>query len=288
MTIALLDNNYRTSPAADEAKRWMVIGAYQAGASEGRIAKISNLSRPAVRNILLNYKRTGRPSIPAKIPKKVRQKLLVEYDENGELVVSSDEEKEWIDISDTSEDEHNSQSQRIIVDQGKSTGSRSSHMSTILDMNDMLTAAAASVDDLRILHSNSMSFEGLQNWTNVFYTPVSATAFAIERIIYPSSIPAFSTNAKKRRSPYFPRYQSSYKKASNTSSSTCPYNQDITGYSIWTHEDDVILLNYVLHHLYSGGWSRLAESRFNGRHTARLCYDRWKSIRSLLLKNLTK
>ncbi|RCI06980.1 hypothetical protein CU098_000970, partial [Rhizopus stolonifer] len=64
------------------------------------------------------------------------------------------------------------------------------------------------------------------------------------------------------------------------------YEQDIRGYEPWTHEDDMILLNHVLHHLYAGGWSEL-EVRFNGRHSARLCYDRWKYLRSLLLKGIT-
>lgn len=53
-----------------EAKRWLIVGAYQAGASEKHVARISGLSKTAVRNIILNYQRTGTPSIPRKIPNK--------------------------------------------------------------------------------------------------------------------------------------------------------------------------------------------------------------------------
>lgn len=53
-----------------EAKRWLIVGAHKAGASEKHVAKISGLSTTAVRNILLNYKRTGTPSIPKKISNK--------------------------------------------------------------------------------------------------------------------------------------------------------------------------------------------------------------------------
>jgi transposase len=53
-----------------EAKRWLIVGAYKAGASEKHVARISGLSTTAVRNIILNYKRTGTPCIPKKIPNK--------------------------------------------------------------------------------------------------------------------------------------------------------------------------------------------------------------------------
>lgn len=64
------------------------------------------------------------------------------------------------------------------------------------------------------------------------------------------------------------------------------FDQDIRGYELWTHDDDMLLLNHVLHHLHGGGWNEL-EVRFEGRHSARLCYDRWKHLKSLLLKGIT-
>ncbi|KAI9361801.1 hypothetical protein BD770DRAFT_316997 [Pilaira anomala] len=80
----------RDSP---EAKRWLIIGAYQAGASEKHVARISGLSKTAVRNIILNYQRTGTPCIPKKIPNKIKQKLVVEYDDNGEIIDTDDEDE---------------------------------------------------------------------------------------------------------------------------------------------------------------------------------------------------
>ncbi|KAI8084324.1 uncharacterized protein B0P05DRAFT_445533, partial [Gilbertella persicaria] len=77
-----------------EAKRWLIVGAFQAGASEKHVARISGLSRTAVRNIILNYRRTGTPCIPKKIPNKIRQKLIVEYDENGEIINTDDDDQE--------------------------------------------------------------------------------------------------------------------------------------------------------------------------------------------------
>ncbi|KAI8068703.1 hypothetical protein BC940DRAFT_237438 [Gongronella butleri] len=76
-----------------DAKRWLIIGAYQAGASEKSVARIAGLSKTAVRNIILNYKRTGTPCLPKRESKKVRQKLLVEYDEEGNALVSDDDDE---------------------------------------------------------------------------------------------------------------------------------------------------------------------------------------------------
>jgi hypothetical protein len=65
----------KSIPARDgaESKRWLIIGAHQAGATEKHIARISGLSKTAVRNIILNYQRTGTPSMPKRIPKKGEQ-----------------------------------------------------------------------------------------------------------------------------------------------------------------------------------------------------------------------
>lgn len=63
--------------SSDEAKRWLIVGAYQAGASEKMIARISGLSRTAVRQIILNFRQTGNPSIPERIPRRGNGNPLV-------------------------------------------------------------------------------------------------------------------------------------------------------------------------------------------------------------------
>ncbi|KAI8089235.1 uncharacterized protein BX664DRAFT_332492 [Halteromyces radiatus] len=59
-----------TTTNDSDAKRWLIIGAHQAGASEKRVARISGLSKTAVRHIILNYQRTGTPCLPKREPKK--------------------------------------------------------------------------------------------------------------------------------------------------------------------------------------------------------------------------
>ncbi|KAI7865605.1 hypothetical protein BDF14DRAFT_1699570, partial [Spinellus fusiger] len=74
------------------AKRWLIVGAYQAGAHEKQVARIAGLSRTAVRHILLNYQRTGSPSLPKRVSSKEKTKPVIEYDENGNIIDSEDEE----------------------------------------------------------------------------------------------------------------------------------------------------------------------------------------------------
>ena len=61
---------------SNEAKRWLVVGAFQAGASERTVARISGLSSTAVRQIYLNYRQTGIPSLPKHLSRKGKQPLL--------------------------------------------------------------------------------------------------------------------------------------------------------------------------------------------------------------------
>lgn len=70
-SLYMTKSKLRDSP---EAKRWLIVGAYQAGATEKHVARISGLSKTAVRNIILNYQRTGTPCIPKKIPNKSKYK----------------------------------------------------------------------------------------------------------------------------------------------------------------------------------------------------------------------
>jgi hypothetical protein len=49
-------------------KRWILVGAQQAGANEKKIAEITNLPRVTVRRILSNFQRTGIPALPNRQP----------------------------------------------------------------------------------------------------------------------------------------------------------------------------------------------------------------------------
>ncbi|KAI8997036.1 hypothetical protein BDB01DRAFT_769606 [Pilobolus umbonatus] len=218
-----------------EAKRWIIIGAHQAGASERHIARIARLSTTAVRNIILNYQKTGIPALPKKIPEKVKQKLIVEYDEDGNIIESEDEHSE-------KEVCHSG-----ITKKGKD---KIKKIKTTITAKDIIRYA---MDKMQI-EDNRMRRED---------TGQSSSG---------DPVPVLSCMPQQTASDRLPP--------------PSKYDQDIRGYEIWTHEDDMVLLNHVLHHLHGGGWNEL-EIRFDGRHSARLCYDRWKYLKSLLLKGIT-
>lgn len=101
-----MHGNDITSIEKNEAKRWLIIGAHQAGATDKKIARMCGVNQPSVRRIILNFQKTGSPSIPRKLSQKgnnhndnqyntdvsiVKSKPIVEYDEQGNLIDSEDE-----------------------------------------------------------------------------------------------------------------------------------------------------------------------------------------------------
>lgn len=65
-----MHGNNITSIENNEAKRWLIIGAHQAGASDKKIARMCGINQPSVRRIILNFQKTGSPSIPRKLSQK--------------------------------------------------------------------------------------------------------------------------------------------------------------------------------------------------------------------------
>lgn len=53
-----------TSRDERDAKRWLIIGAYQAGANEKQIARMCGINQQSVRRTILNFKKTGSPTLP--------------------------------------------------------------------------------------------------------------------------------------------------------------------------------------------------------------------------------
>ncbi|ORY92295.1 hypothetical protein BCR43DRAFT_498130 [Syncephalastrum racemosum] len=85
----------RMKPMTDDperAKLWLIVGAYMAGATEKRVARLVGLNRQAVRRIYENYRQTGIPEQPKRIPARVKAKPVVEYDEHGNLIDDSGDE----------------------------------------------------------------------------------------------------------------------------------------------------------------------------------------------------
>ncbi|GAA5808039.1 hypothetical protein MFLAVUS_001421 [Mucor flavus] len=234
----------RDSP---EAKRWLIVGAYQAGATEKHVARISGLSKTAVRNIILNYQRTGTPCMPKKIPNKIKQKLVVEYDENGEIIDTDDEVEE------------------------PTIKKKAIRKKQLVTTKDIINYA---MDQMRITDNNHIN--------------VSTQNLLVEKEKSPTP-PWHKYHQQHHQQQQQNNTQQQQHQSSSSEKRLQPlskFDQDIRGYELWTHDDDMLLLNHVLHHLHGGGWNEL-EVRFEGRHSARLCYDRWKHLKSLLLKGIT-
>ncbi|KAL7316904.1 hypothetical protein PS15m_003330 [Mucor circinelloides] len=88
-----------TSQDKRDAKRWLIIGAYQAGATEKQIARMCGINQPSVRRTILNFKKTGSPTLPRGLTPKEKSKPFLEYDGDGNLIDSDDENTDIVSTS---------------------------------------------------------------------------------------------------------------------------------------------------------------------------------------------
>jgi hypothetical protein len=208
----------------------------------------------------------------------VRQKLIVEYDENGEIINTDDEDEDEEEKYDNQEqqDTQMNDNEIHIITKRPSIAKKNVHKNKLKQK----TKSNLTTKDIIQYAMNQMRISDTP--TNEANPPTLLGTAVVEN---PSS-PSWHNNALP------PTINSSA--TTTTDHSPLPakllppskFEQNIRGYELWTHEDDMVLLNHVLHHLHGGGWSEL-EVRFNGRHSARLCYARWRHLKSLLLKGIT-
>ncbi|KAJ8659910.1 hypothetical protein O0I10_004503 [Lichtheimia ornata] len=270
---------------SNEAKRWLVVGAFQAGASERTVARISGLSSTAVRQIYLNYRQTGIPSLPKHLSRKVREKLVVEYDEEGNLLDdSSDDEQETNEVPkpSTSKIARLPSTKDVIayvVDQV--------HQSPVVEnTNDRIheRSPSTSIEDpgTPSLVASSPSSSTSGHWRPLTPPRDSSSdekspALKQHESFLPPSPPLHATTAINNKQVI-------------TKSKLPPvrkYNQTIRGYERWTHDDDKILMEYILKRMRGDNWYALS-AKFGGRHSSSCCKQRWEYLQKRLLKNLTK
>ncbi|KAI8388421.1 uncharacterized protein BYT42DRAFT_559998 [Radiomyces spectabilis] len=260
----------KTLPTQDsvEAKRWLIIGAYQAGASEKHVARIAGISRTAVRHIILNYQRTGSPSLPKQEPLKAKLKPVVEYDENGNLIESDDEDSEqdhgssaWID--------------RSPKEIQKSPIHKSPKLNKTLTTKQLLAYVS---EQMQTTKQQSAEASTSESWRPL--TPPRDSRGSISSDKSPPQLPSSAISL-----PPSPPLNSVDKSVPKAPPSISKFDQTIKGYEIWTHEDDMVLVDHVLTRLQGGRWREL-EAKLGGRHNARLCRERWQFLRKLLLKGI--
>ncbi|KAG1057522.1 hypothetical protein G6F43_000641 [Rhizopus delemar] len=72
------------------AKRWFIVGAYQAGATDKVISDMVGLSTASVHNVITQFKKTGSP-ICKRLSSAERREWKGRYDEYGHIINSEDE-----------------------------------------------------------------------------------------------------------------------------------------------------------------------------------------------------
>ncbi|KAI8643495.1 hypothetical protein BD408DRAFT_414667 [Parasitella parasitica] len=237
-----------TNQDGRDAKRWLIIGAYQAGANEKQIARMCGINQPSVRRTILNFKKTGSPNVPRGLTPKERSKPFLEYDGEGNLIDSDDDNTDIVSSS---------TSQSSLK---KKIRARKPSAKDLIAY--VLSKAQQPKNDLFVKH------EEQDKWRPP--TPPRDLNCSDKQI-------KATNDTRSILSP----------PASESSSSPKPKHEFIRGYETWTMDDDKILMAHVLTRLSGCRWKE-AEAKLRGKHSADVCEKRWEVLRSLLIRGANK
>ncbi|KAI9263450.1 hypothetical protein BDA99DRAFT_537451 [Phascolomyces articulosus] len=265
---------------SNEDKRWLIVGAYHTGVPEKTVARISGLSTTAVRQIYLNHQQTGTPSLPKQLSRRVREKPIVEYDEDGNLIDDNDDS----DIEEEEEERETKKRRRVIPKQSV----KITHQPTTKDVIAYVVQQVHQTNGVDRWDISSSSSPSLESVPSLASSPVSSSTATFWRPLTPPRDGSHPTTHLK--SPSSPPVQ--FPPSPPQQHQHVPYlppvgkfDQTIRGCEIWTREDDRILIEHMLDPGHGERWREL-EAKLEGRHTAKLCSHRWEYLQMYFLKAL--
>ncbi|KAI7904588.1 uncharacterized protein BX663DRAFT_502891 [Cokeromyces recurvatus] len=228
---------------------WFVIGAHQAGASERQCSELSGLSKTVTHNILANFKKMGSPHA---------SNLSV-----SALLDNNNKKRKMSNISEKSTSRK----------RGRPRKPAEPPFFTEFIVRDVLYEARKN-QTISCQHNNSSNYR--------LDTPPNDDEEFNENLLS-----ANNKIIKKRRSsednantalPLTPR--------SFTTLDDEEEKNDLDEEKIWTIEDDKELLEHVLElPMKYVKWKEL-ETKFDDRHLAKMCYERWEYIKKQMLKDV--
>ncbi|KAG2178021.1 hypothetical protein INT43_003274 [Umbelopsis isabellina] len=242
-------------------KRWLLVGAQQAGASERRIAELAQLPRATVRRILSNFQRTGVPSLPPRQRRKVQDMSLVEYDEGGNITNHSE------DVLSVKQRGPGKPRARdliayVLAQKALENEKKKQSHKKVQDFKSAPTLQpATSKPQLQVMTPphESDKMPPSPTFEQAMVAPLGNDG---RRVSLPPSPPLHPVLSSKR---------------------PCKDFQDIQGFEPWTKQDDLILLKQVFRSIRTDDWQEI-DGKLNGRHNATMCQQRWAQLQSAMLK----
>ncbi|KAI8380917.1 uncharacterized protein BYT42DRAFT_564681 [Radiomyces spectabilis] len=262
-----LRRSHHGPPMAPEAKRWLVIGAHRAGATEREASIMTGLSKSAVRRIIQNFQRTGSPTKP----RRVGHLRMVRVDQDGEFALDSDDE------------EQNHSAATIVRRTTRKPCANDLILYVLHKAQRLQNPSVPSKpwpSNLQLNETASLS-------PSLSTSSSSSSSFS-SSISTPTSVPSFSLSSPSTSAtPPSTVSSDSSMESDHRSVFHMPHSPLLTEGVSWTLKDDRILLTHMISRLHSGRWRDLA-SRLDGRHSIKACIERWQLLRTLLLKGIDK
>ncbi|KAH8548755.1 hypothetical protein BGW37DRAFT_445379 [Umbelopsis sp. PMI_123] len=255
-----------------ENKKWILVGAQQAGASSKRMAEMANLPRGTVRRILSNFSRTGIPSASSNPrPSQVKDMPIIEYDSDGNITSYEDNRartkpraKDLIAYV---------MAQKALDMEAKKKPSAKVHTNRVAIASSSHDKPSALAPSHRfVLMTPPQESYTMQQQEDTITTMIAPLGKSERRLSFPPSPPLHPTAPLDT--------------SISEHSLPQPYS-DPHSHERWTRKDDQILLKHVFSSVHDADW-HLIEEKLQGRHRASMCRERWIKLQAAMLDGLSE
>ncbi|KAG2187072.1 hypothetical protein INT44_003300 [Umbelopsis vinacea] len=260
-----------TSPAMSairqaslDNKKWILVGAQQAGASPKRMAEIASLPKSTVRRILSNFSRTGIPSTSSPRSHQYKDMAIVEYDSDGNVTNYDDNastvSSQRLRIQPRAKDliaYVKAQKALEEAENNKAKTKARSHVNAVASTSHSTPPPSTSEKFLLMTPPQESDTMQRQATTTTMIAPLEKSE---RRFSLPPSPPLHPAPLD----------------TALPSKSLPPTHEP------WTRKDDEVLLKHVFSSVSDRNWTAI-ENKLQGRHRASICRDRWRKLQAAML-----
>ncbi|KAI8581629.1 hypothetical protein K450DRAFT_232217 [Umbelopsis ramanniana AG] len=248
-------------------KKWILVGAQQAGASPKRMAEIASLPKSTVRRILSNFSRTGIPSTSSSRSHPYKDMAIVEYDSDGKVTNYDDNAST---VSQRSYIRPRAKdliayvkAQRALEEAGNSKTTTKARMhQNVVATTSHSTPPPPTSEKFQLMTPPQES-DTMQRQANATATMIAPLEKSERRFSLPPSPPLHPVPL-------------------DTALPSKSLPQAFSVHEPWTKQDDEILLKHVFSSVSDGDWTAI-EKKLQGRHRASICRDRWRKLQAAML-----
>ncbi|KAI8081716.1 uncharacterized protein BX664DRAFT_388659, partial [Halteromyces radiatus] len=259
-SIPIVSNNL-----SQDALSWYIVGSYLGGATEGRIAAMTGLSRQRIQYTITTFRKTGLPHRRKQTMDKRMKRTNTNDVSDTDSQSSSDEQSDTDDNTDMKIKKEEPNDDQIEW-KNSMLHRRKNRLDATFTIDNVLSNCRK-YEEKRILRwQQSLKAEG-----SMIFSQSSSSTSSVPKSSFSSTSSSINSNAL---SPVYHQHRQQHRQSQNR-----------RRFNVWTQRDDKRLLRHVF--MRVGSWDEV-ETLFDGRHSVTDCIKRWDVLHHYLFKELQK